>query len=133
MKRRYSSIIASPGTQRERDRIDRLARAADERWERARVQSGRMNEDMAAQACAGRGWVLRQEHYCDRSKSGRAVRIRTGCTIWTITSDLAIPELGLGRTLDGAVYGRTWEEALKLAHMKCKVRELNQRASGRLQ
>lgn len=129
-KPRYAQITAHPDTEAERERIDNAARAADERWEQERKAAGRMTlEDARALAeSEGRKWAFRQEHACGRSKTRRATKIRVSCQIWTKVGTYTIPGLGTGGSLADGVYAGTWEEAVRLARLRVKVRELDRRA-----
>jgi hypothetical protein len=129
--RRYAGIRARPDTPAERARIDALARKADERWELERAARGRMTDADARRVAAEHGWAVRRDHGCDRSPAGRAVRIRVSCEVWTVVRRYTIPGLGSGQSLDEGVYGRTWEEAFKLARCRVKLRELNRRGERR--
>lgn len=108
--RRYSIIYES--TPELRERADKLARAADERWERERAATGRMDDKTAKAKAADMGFYANREHTCGRSKSGYATNIGTVCRIWE-TRRYTIPGFGSGDSLSNPVSGKTWEEAFK--------------------
>lgn len=126
--RRYSMISPRPSTPEETARVDAAARAADERWERDRAAAGRMTDATAEREAEQRGWHARRQHSCDRTKTGRAVRIRATCIVWTKVGTYTIPGFGSGLSMADAVYAPTWEKAFKLAACRAKLREINRRA-----
>lgn len=125
---RYSQISPRLNTAAEVERIDALARAADVEWERQRAAHGRMTDEEAARIVQAERWYAKRTHSCGRTKTGRAVRIRAACELYTKVGTYTIPGLGSGLSLADGVHAATWEEAIRLARLRVKVRELNARA-----